>query len=95
MNYYVLTYKTIDNFLEERKKYRVEHLALAQEQLQKGQLVLGGALDEPADEALLVFKGADAEVAKSFAQKDPYVKNGLIREWTVRKWNVVIGTLLE
>lgn len=53
---------------------------------------MAGALADPADSAVLLFKGDGPEVAQDFAQNDPYVKNGLIAEWHVRPWTVVIGT---
>ena len=59
--------------------------------LARGELRLGGALAEPADEALLVFKGEDGSAAEAFARADPYVREGLVRRWTVRRWTVVIG----
>jgi uncharacterized protein YciI len=91
MNYYALIYETIDTYLEERSKYRTEHLALATQYFDEGKLLLAGAMDDPADEALLIFKGENEVPATSFAQNDPYVKNGLIKRWRVRKWNVVVG----
>ncbi|HCV82084.1 MAG TPA: hypothetical protein DGQ38_13645, partial [Zunongwangia profunda] len=36
-------------------------------------------------------KSESEETAKNFAENDPYYKNGLIKEYSVRKWNVVIG----
>lgn len=89
--YYILFYKTIDNYIEARAPYRAEHLALAQQAQGNGSLVMAGALAEPADGAVLVFKGDGPEVAETFANNDPYVKNGLISEWQVRPWTVVIG----
>jgi hypothetical protein len=89
--YYILFYKTVENYVERRASFREEHLALAQKAHQNGELVLGGALTGPADGAVLIFKGESPAVAENFAQNDPYVKNGLIPEWSVREWNVVIG----
>ncbi len=89
--YYILFYKTVDNYVEKRKPFRQEHLAYADVALQRGDLVMAGALAEPADKAVLVFKGEDASIAEEFARNDPYVKNGLITEWEVRPWTVVIG----
>lgn len=89
--YYILFYKTIDNYIEKRAKYRAEHLQLAQEAYKNSSLVMAGALDEPADQAVLIFKGDSKKVAEDFAENDPYVKNGLIAEWSVRPWKVVIG----
>lgn len=89
--YYVLFYKTADNFIEKRAPYRKEHLDYANTAHERGDLVMAGALDEPADGAVLVFKGEDSVVVEEFAKNDPYVKNGLIMEWKVRPWTVVIG----
>ena len=89
--YYILFYETVDNYVEKRIPYREEHLSLAQQAYQNGSLIMGGALDDPADSAMLVFKGDDQQVAIEFAKNDPYVKNGLIMKWQVRPWNVVIG----
>jgi len=90
MSYYVLFYKTVEKYIEKRAPFREEHLRLADEARQKGELIMAGALADPADEALLIFQGEEAEVAENFAKNDPYVKNGLISEWKVRQWTVVI-----
>ncbi len=89
--YYLLFYKTVDNYVEERAPYREGHLDYANAAHQRGDLVMGGALDEPADGAVIVFKSEDPSVANNFAENDPYVKHGLITEWHVRPWTVVIG----
>lgn len=87
--YHILTYKTIEGYIKKRAPYRAEHLSLAEKHHENGQLIMAGALADPADGALLIFK-ANREVAESFAKNDPYVKNGLISEWEVREWTVVI-----
>ena len=89
--HYVLFYKTEDNYIERRAPYRMEHLSLAQQAFENGTLVMAGAYADPPDDALLVFKGDDPSVAENFAKNDPYVKNGIIKEWHVRNWTVVIG----
>jgi len=87
--YYILFYKTVDNYIERRTPFREDHLGLVQEYNSNGQLVMAGALAEPADGAVLIFRGDSPEVAHEFVSRDPYVKNGLITEWSVRQWNVV------
>jgi uncharacterized protein YciI len=89
--YYILIYKTVDNYVERRAPYREAHLAYAAAAHARGELVLGGALTDPPDSAILVFRVADPDVIKEFARNDPYVKAGLITEWSVRPWAVVIG----
>lgn len=57
----------------------------------QGDLVLGGALVNPVDGAVLLFQGESAAVAEAFAAEDPYVVNGLVRRWYVREWATVAG----
>jgi uncharacterized protein YciI len=52
---------------------------------------MGGAVGDPPDGALLVFRAASPEVAEAFAREDPYVKQGLIIRWTVKPWTLVAG----
>jgi len=89
--YYLLFYHTVENYVQRRAPYRDQHLAYATEPLQRGELVMGGALSDPVDGAVLVFNGDSPAVAENFATNDPYVKAGLITEWKVRPWTVVIG----
>lgn len=89
--YYILYYKTVENYVEKRTSYRTEHLKYALDFQKDGHLVMAGALADPTDGAVLIFKGDSPEIARKFAMNDPYVKNGLIAEWEVREWTVVIG----
>jgi uncharacterized protein len=50
----------------------------------KGKLILAGALIEPVDGGLLVFKGASVEEIESFVASDPYVQNGIVANSSVR-----------
>ena len=89
--FYILFYELEDNYLEKRGQYRAEHLELAKKAHDSGNLMLGGAFANPADGAALIFKSETPEIAENFAKNDPYVKNGLIKNWSVREWTVVIG----
>lgn len=95
MGYYALFYHVVDRFVERRLAFREEHLALARKAANRGELVLGGALADPADTALIVFRGDSPDTAKAFAEKDPYVRNGLVERWEVRPWNVVVGAYTD
>ena len=86
--HFLLIYDLAPDYLERRAAFRAEHLKLAWEA--KG-VLLGGALGEPADRALLLFEGDSAEEAKRFANADPYVRNGLVKRWEVRPWTTVVG----
>jgi uncharacterized protein len=88
---YALFYYVVDDFVARRSPHRDEHLRLAREAHQRGELLLAGALSDPADRALLVFRSPDISIVEDFARHDPYVRSGLVRSWEVRSWNVVIG----
>jgi len=90
MPYYALFYETVDDFISRRTPYRDEHLRLARGAHARGELLLAGALGDPAG-ALLVFQGDAPTSAEAFARNDPYVKNGLVIRWKVRPWAVVVG----
>jgi uncharacterized protein YciI len=91
MRYFALFYHVVDDFVSRRAPYRGEHLRLAHAAHRRGELLLAGALTEPADRALLVFRTADRSTVEAFARNDPYVANGLVTRWEVRSWAVVIG----
>jgi uncharacterized protein YciI len=91
MAYRVLEYTLVEDYLERRVEFRAEHLALARAAHERGELLLAGALADPADRALLIWNAEDDEVVRRFAESDPYVTNGLVKSWTVRPWTVVIG----
>lgn len=86
--HFLLIYDLAPDYLERRAAFRAEHLKLA---WQANGVLLGGALGEPADRALLLFEGDSAEEAKRFANADPYVRNGLVKRWEVRPWTTVVG----
>ncbi|MCW5723758.1 MAG: YciI family protein [Maricaulaceae bacterium] len=91
MKHFILFYDTAPDYLERRPEFRGAHLKLAQDAAARGELVLAGALADPPDAAVLVFKGEDKSVAEKFVAADPYVKNGLIANWRVREWTTVVG----
>jgi len=91
MKYYALFYYVVDDFVSRRSPYRDEHLRCAREANRRGELLLAGALSDPADGALLVFRAPERSVVEDFARNDPYVTNGLVTRWEVRPWTVVIG----
>ena len=89
--HYLLFYDVIDDYVEQRARYRKEHLAHARRSYERGDLILGGALAEPVDGAVLLFRGEGPGVAEAFAEADPYVVNGLVSRWHVREWTTVVG----
>jgi uncharacterized protein YciI len=89
--HYLLFYEVGEDYLPRRAEFRNQHLGLAWEASERGELVLAGALANPIDGAVLLFKGDSPEAAEKFARADPYVTNGIVKRWYVREWTTVAG----
>lgn len=84
------TFRYADHAMR-REPHRAAHLAHARAAAERGELILGGALAEPMDGAVLLFQAPDGSVPEQFARTDPYVLAGLVSEWRVRPWTTVVG----
>ncbi|MDY3551202.1 YciI-like protein [Gemmata sp. JC717] len=89
--HYLLIYEVVAEYAERRSAYRSAHLAHAWAAADRGELLLGGALADPVDGAVLLFRADSAAVVEAFAAADPYVINGLVTRWRVRSWTTVVG----
>ncbi len=92
--YYLLLYEVVDDYVKKRAAFRDEHLRIAKQASENGGLLLGGAFDNPVDGAALVFNVESRSVIEDFVREDPYVKNGLITDWKIREWTVVVGSAM-
>lgn len=90
MPYFALTYDVVEDSVNKRTPFRPAHLKEVRAAHARGELVMAGALGEPAG-ALLIFRASDKSTAEQFAKNDPYVKEGLVRSWKIRPWTVVVG----
>lgn len=91
--HYLLFYEVVEDYVNRRAAFRAEHLRLAREAQDRGELILGGALASPPDSAILLFQGDSPKVAEDFAVADPYVTNGIVTRWWIREWTTVVGPL--
>jgi uncharacterized protein YciI len=89
--HYLLMYDYVDDVVARRAPHREAHLTLAREAHARGELLLGGALADPVDGAVLLFRADSPAVVEAFVAKDPYVANGLVTRWRIRPWTVVVG----
>ena len=87
--HYLLFYDAAPDYLERRPIFRSEHVALARAAQARGELVLGGALANPVDGAVLLFRCNSTAPVEAFVAADPYVKNGLVAG--IREWTTVVG----
>lgn len=89
--HYLLIYDVVPDYVTRRVPLRAEHLVHARAAVARDELVLGGALANPADGAVLLFRGDSPAAAEAFAASDPYVRGGLVTRWHVREWTTVVG----
>jgi uncharacterized protein len=93
MKHFLLFYTFADRYLERRPQFRESHLAFAWDAHKRGELLLAGAVADPVDSGLLIFKAESRDIVERFARNDPYVLNGLVTVWRVREWLTVVGTM--
>lgn len=91
MKHWMLFYQTVPDHAERRAPHRALHLQKAWEAHERGELVLGGAFPEGDVNAALLFRGEGPDVARAFAEADPYVTEGLVTRWWVSEWITVVG----
>ncbi|MGB9407220.1 MAG: YciI-like protein [Terracidiphilus sp.] len=89
--HYLLFYEVGEDYIPRRAEFRNAHLEMAWKASERGELQLAGALANPTDGAVLLFKGDSPDVAEKFARSDPYVTNGIVKRWHVREWMTVVG----
>src|SRR5260370_21446054 len=89
--HYLLFYEVGEDYVSRRAEFRDAHLEKAWKASARGELVLGGALANPVDGAVLLFRGDSPEVAEKFAEADPSVTSGAVKRWHVREWKTVAG----
>lgn len=89
--HYLLMYELAADYLERRGDYRTEHLKMAWDAQERGEIVVAGALSDPADMAVLMFQAESPDVVERFARADPYVIHGLVTGYRIRPWNTVVG----
>ena len=89
--HYLLFYDVSPDYPARRAEFRAEHLGLAWQASERGELLLGGALADPVDTAVLLFEAASPAIVENFVAADPYVRNGLVLRWRIRPWTTVVG----
>eukprot|EP01024_Parvocaulis_polyphysoides_P009782 TRINITY_DN13179_c0_g1_i1.p3 TRINITY_DN13179_c0_g1~~TRINITY_DN13179_c0_g1_i1.p3 ORF type:complete len:141 (+),score=26.05 TRINITY_DN13179_c0_g1_i1:29-424(+) len=89
--FHILEYKYVPDILEKRAPFRDEHIAAAKKLGDEGKAVMVGAYGQPPEGAIFVFKGITPEEIESFVKSDPYIINGLVTEWQIKPYLVVVG----
>lgn len=88
-SYLLLQYTYVPDILEKRGPYREEHLQGAKTMADENKLVMAGALADPVDGAVFIFKNMSKEDVEEFVKQDPYVQHGLVPKYDIRPYMVV------
>jgi uncharacterized protein YciI len=89
--HYLLFLEFSESYEARRADFRNAHLTKAWASVERGELILAGALVDPLDTGVLLFECESAEVVERFVTEDAYVNNGLVRSWRIREWATVVG----
>ncbi len=87
---YVLFYESADDVASKAPAHFPAHLARWKEFQGQGTLLMIGTFANAQEEgSMAIF--TTREAAEAFARSDPFVLNGVVRQWSVREWNEAIG----
>jgi uncharacterized protein YciI len=90
--HYLLTYEKARDHAVRELAWQAAHRDHVFAAVDRGELLLGGPLDDPLDGSQsLLFRADSIEAVKSFASSDPYVVHGIVTRWQVRTWHTVVG----
>jgi uncharacterized protein len=89
--HYLLIYELASDYLARRPEFRGAHLKQAWEAVERGELLLAGAVGDPIEGSILLFSTDSEAIPEAFAKADPYVLNGLVTSWRVAPWRTVVG----
>ena len=86
--HHILFYDYVENMAERRVPYREAHIANIGAEREAGRVTMAGALGDPPHGAAIVFKDAAPGEIEAFAERDPYVKAGLVTARRIERWNL-------
>ena len=83
---YVLFYESAADVLEKAPAHWEAHSARGNAFHDRGSLLMYGPFGDPQREgSMAVFSSREA--AEEFAEGDPFVLNGVVRDWHIREWD--------
>jgi uncharacterized protein YciI len=87
---YVMFYDSADDVASKAPAQFPAHRARLDDFHARGTLLMVGTFGDPQNEgSMAVF--TTREAAEEFAKGDPFVVNGVVRNWYVREWNEIFG----
>jgi uncharacterized protein len=87
---YVLFYVPVDDVASKAPAHFPAHSARLDEFHSRGTLLMVGTFGDPQEEgSMAIF--TTREAAEEFVRGDPFVLNGVIRDWHIREWDEVLA----
>jgi uncharacterized protein YciI len=86
---YVLFYESADDVRAKAPLHFPAHRARWEAFRTGGTLLLIGPFANPQEGSMAIF--TTREAAEEFARGDPFVLNGVVRDWYIREWNEAIA----
>lgn len=74
---------------ERRLAVRPEHRDYVRDLFERGQIRISGPLADDTG-AILVYEAPDLESARALVDADPYTREGVVREVSLREWSVIV-----
>jgi uncharacterized protein YciI len=88
---HVLFYDSAPDVLSKAPAHFPAHKARLDEFHARGTLLMVGTFGDPQNEGSMAIFTTRA-AAEEFARGDPFVLNGVVREWHVREWNEIYAS---
>jgi uncharacterized protein len=87
---YVLFCESADDVVSRAPPHFPAHRARLDDFHARGKLLMVGTFSNPQEEgSMAIF--TTREAAEEVAAGDPFVVNGVVRDWHVREWNEVLA----
>jgi uncharacterized protein len=86
---HVLFYESSSDVRAKAPQHFAAHRARWEEFRARGTLLMVGPFANPEEGAMAVF--TTGEAAQEFAEGDPFVLNGVVTKWHIRKWDEAIA----
>jgi uncharacterized protein len=86
---YALFYESADDVLSKAPAHFPAHKARLDDFHARGVLLMVGTFGDPQEGSMAIFTTRDA--AEEFVREDPFVLNGVVRDWHIREWDEVLA----
>ncbi len=86
----MLFYESADDVLSKAPAHFPAHKARLDDFHARGDLLMVGTFGDPQEEgSMAIFTSREA--AEEFVREDPFVLNGVVRDWHIREWDEVLA----